>query len=124
MSKDLLEQLVYAYDLSILGYATTLDESLCTFDFTQEMLTTNVLPHRERASLVAMNSLYQKYVEQNPGGTKEEFAAKVLPFSIDVVTDYVQARIPETVPFQALKEFHRVQFLNLTRLNLDRQVKR
>jgi len=124
MSADLLEKLIYAYDLFTLGYATSLDESLRNFNFTEEMIASQGLSHKERANLIAINSLYQKYVEQNPNGTKEEFAAKVLPFSIEVVSEYVQSKISNIVVFQDLKKFHETQFLNLTRVNLDRQIKK
>lgn len=121
-TEDAVRSIVYVHDLAAMGLDARLPLSMKDFELTQEVVSTHVPTHEERAAMIAYQSCYFAYLAQNKNGTYEDFRQNVNPDAVDKVTQTVIAKIPQTVKLDDLKEIHRVQFLNLTRVDKDRQV--
>jgi hypothetical protein len=120
--EDTIRSIVYVHDLAAMGLDAKLPLSMKDFELTQDVVDAHIPTHEERAAMIAYQSCYFAYLAQNKNGTYEEFRQNVNPNAVETVTQNILSKIPETVKLDDLKEIHRVQFLNLTRVDKDRQI--
>jgi hypothetical protein len=121
-TEDAVRSIVYVHDLAAMKVDAKLPLSMKDFEITQELLDTHIPTHEERAAMIAYQSCYFAFIAVHKNATYEDFRQNVNPEAIQTVTQSVVAKIPETVKLEDLKEIHRVQFLNLTRVAKERQI--
>ena len=121
-TKEKVAKLVYVYDLSKMKIDARLPEMVKDLELDDVTLNVHMPTHEERAASIAWDACYLQYLNTNPTGTLEDFDANLNMASYEQVTRDVQSKIPQTVDFAELRELHRVQFLNLTRVDPNRQV--
>lgn len=121
-TREKVQKLVYVYDLSKMKIDSRLPEMVKDLELDDVTLNVNMPSHEERAASIAWDACYLKYLDSNPSGTLEDFDANLNMTAYEQVARDIQSKIPETVDFTELRELHRVQFLNLTRVDPNRQV--
>lgn len=122
-AEDAVRSIVYVHDLAAMGLDAKLPISMKDFDLTQDVVDAHIPTHEERAAMIAYQSCYFAYLTQTSNGTYDDFRANVNLVAVEKVTQDVIKRIPAAVNLADLKEIHRVQFLDLTRVAKDRQIK-
>lgn len=122
-AEDAVRSIIYVHDLAAMGLEAKLPLSMKDFELTQDDLTQYGPTHEERAAMIAYQSCYFAYLIQNKNGTYDDFRDSVNPEAVQKVTQTVITKIPEVVTLDNLKSIHHTQFLNLTSLNKDRQIK-
>ena len=122
-AEDAVRSVIYVHDLSTMGLEAKLPLSMKDFELTQDDLTEYGPTHEERAAMIAYQSCYFAYLIQNKNGTYDDFRDSVNPEAVQKVTQTIITKIPEVVTLENLKNIHHTQFLNLTALNKDRQIK-
>jgi acetyl-CoA acetyltransferase len=75
-----------------------------------------------RSIQLALTFLRYFYNQKNPNATEEQFQASLSVESAANAAASVKKQMQETITLDELKEFQKVQSLNLTRVNKDRQV--
>ncbi len=121
-TREKVQKLVYVYDLSKMGIEARLPEMVKDVELDDVTLNVNMPSHEDRAASIAWDACYIQYLNNNENGTLEDFDANLNMVAYEQVTRDVQAKIPQTIDLTELRELHRVQFLNLTRVDLKRQV--
>lgn len=121
-TREKVQKLVYVYDLSKMGIEARLPEMVRDIELDDVTLNVNIPSHEDRAASIAWDACYIQYLNNNQNGTLEDFDANLNMVAYEQVTRDVQAKIPQVVDLNELRELHRVQFLNLTRVDLKRQV--
>lgn len=120
--KEKLQKLVYVLDLSVLKIEAKLPEVVRDLNLDDATLASNMPTHEERAASIAWDACFLQYLNSNPAGTLEDFDANLNMVEYEKVVREVQGKIPEVVSVDALRELHRVQFLNLTKVDPSRQI--
>lgn len=120
---DLVKTVVYSYDLSTLGIHVSLPETFKDAVLTDELITKHMPSVQERAQVIAYQSCYAAFCAKNKDASLDEFKESLTQQDFDLVTNNILSKITPEVPADALKEHLRVKFLNLTRVNVDKQVK-
>lgn len=126
-TEEKVQKLILGYDLSSLGINWTLPEPIKDLKLSQDVLDKYSPSFLERVCHLAWLSCFENFKINYPDGTEEEFRANFLskPAGFAVYQKAVQnlqSKIEKTVLLETLKEFQRVRFLNLTRVDL-RQVR-
>lgn len=121
-AEDAVRSIIYVHDLAAMGIDAKLPLSMKEFEITEDVVNAHTPTHEERAAMIAYQSCYFAYLIQHPQTTYDEFRQNVNPSAVDTVALNVIAKIPKHVKVDDLKEIHRVQFLNLTRVDKDRQI--
>jgi hypothetical protein len=121
-SREKVQKLVYVYDLSKMKIDARLPEMVRDVELDDVTLNVNMPSHEDRAASIAWDACYLQYLDSTPNGTLEDFDANLNMASYEQVTREIQSKIPQTVDLKELREIHRVQFLNLTRVDPNRQV--
>lgn len=122
-NEEAVRSLVYVHDLAKMGLEAKLPTSMKNFQLTQELLQQHIPSHEERAAMIAYQSCYFAYLLKNGSGTYDEFRQIVNLDAVQKITQDVIVKIPEVVSVDDLKELFRVQFLNLTAVDKNRQIK-
>lgn len=91
-------------------------------DLTDDALQQDTPSHQDRAASIAWDACYLKYLDANPQDTLEDFDKNLNMAAYEQVTLDIQAKLPATIDAEKLREFHRVKFLNLTKVDPNRQV--
>lgn len=120
---DLVKTVVYSYDLATLGVHVSLPENFKDAVLTDELIAAHMPNVTERAQVIAYQSCFAAFCAKNKDATLDEFKANLTEKDFQLVTDNILGKITPEVPSGALKEHFRVKFLNLTRVNLKKQVK-
>ena len=120
--KEKVQKLVYVYDLSKLQIEAKLPEVVRDLALDDDTLVANIPSHEERAASIAWDACYLQYLNTTPTGTLEEFDANLNLTEYEKVTREIQTKIPQNVSLDDLRELHRVQFLNLTKVDPNRQI--
>ena len=120
--KEKLQKLVYVLDLASLKIEARLPEILKDMNLDDESLAANMPSHEERAATIAWDACFLQYLNSKPDGTLEDFDANLNMSEYEKVVREIQGKISETVSLDALRELHRVQFLNLTKVDPNRQI--
>lgn len=120
--KEKVQKLAYVHDLSKLGIDAKLPEMVRDVALDDGNLSANMPSHEERAASIAWDACYLQYLDTTPDGNLEDFDSNLNMSEYERVTREIQSKIPESVSFDELRELHRVQFLNLTRVDPKRQV--
>jgi hypothetical protein len=121
-TKEKVQKLVYVHDLSKMKIEARLPEMVRDVELDDVTLKVNMPSHEERAASIAWDACYIQYLNSNPSGTLEDFDANLNMVAYEQITRDVQSKIPQEVDLNELREIHRVQFLNLTRVDLKRQI--
>ena len=121
-TKEKIQKLVYVHDLSKIGIEAKLPEIVRDVELDDVTLNANMPSHEERAASIAWDACYLKYLDTTPNGSLEDFDTNLDMTAYEQVTREIQAKIPQTVDLVELRELHRVQFLNLTRVDPNRQI--
>jgi hypothetical protein len=121
-TKEKVQKLVYVHDLSKMKIEARLPEMVRDVELDDVTLKVNMPSHEERAASIAWDACYIQYLNSNPTGTLEDFDANLNMVAYEQITRDVQSKIPQEVDLNELREIHRVQFLNLTRVDLKRQI--
>jgi hypothetical protein len=123
MTKDQLQNLIFAYDLSTLGIECNIADTLKNLNIEESVISEHIPTVRERAGAVAYQACWQKYQITYPSQTEEQFLKTLNMKGFEEVVGKVIVKLQDPISFSSLTEFYRVQSLNLTRLDKDRQVK-
>lgn len=120
--KEKISKLVYCFDLSTLGIDATPPELCKDADLSDAAIAQDVPTHEERAATIAWDACYLKYLNEKPDGTLEEFDANLNMDTYEQVTRDIQSKLASTIDASGLREFHRVKYLNLTKVDPNRQI--
>lgn len=121
-TKEKVQKLVYVYDLSKLKIDAKLPQMVQDLELDDVTLNVHMPSHEERAASIAWDACYIEYMSTNPNGNLEDFDKNLNMVAYERITRDVQSKLPETVDLAELREIHRVQFLNLTRVDPNRQI--
>lgn len=122
-TKDLIEQLVYAYDLSILNVEAVLPDEVKRLAITEELLRDNLPDLEHRADLVAYAACFYSFLNEKPDGTREEFNAVHNPEALETVSQNVRKLLKAPIDVQDVISFHAKNCSIPTRVDINRQVK-
>jgi hypothetical protein len=121
--KEVIKTIVYSYDLSTMGIQGNLPETLRNTQLTDEDILNNMPSVVERAQTIAYNSCYALYCVQNENANLEDFKLVLTKQDFEKVTNHVLSKITPEIPVDVVREHHRVKFLNLTRVDVNRQAR-
>lgn len=122
-TKNKIEQLIYAYDLSTLGVEAVLPDDVKILVVTEDLLRENILTLEERADLVAYSACYYAFLNEKPDATREEFNTVHNPEALEKVSVSIRSKLKESLNLTEVVDFHRKNSIVLTRVDLNRQVK-
>lgn len=121
--KDKIEQLIYAYDLSVLNVEATLPDDVKRLTVTQELLRDNLPTLEERADLVAYAACFYSFLNEKPDGTREEFNSVHNPEALETVSQNVRKLLKDPLDLEDVVSFHTKNCSIPTRVDINRQVK-
>lgn len=122
-NKDLIEQLVYAYDLSTLNVDAILPDDVKRMAVTEQLLSENLPTLEQRSDLVAYAACFYAFLNEKPDATREEFNAIHDPESLEKVSVNVRTKLQEPLSVADVIEFHAKNCSIPTRVDINRQVK-
>lgn len=122
-NKDLIEQLVYAYDLSTLNVDAILPDDVKRMAVTEQLLSENLPTLEQRSDLVAYAACFYAFLNEKPDATREEFNAIHDPEALEKVSVNVRTKLQEPLSVADVIEFHVKNCSIPTRVDINRQVK-
>jgi hypothetical protein len=122
-TKDLIEQLVYAYDLSTLNVDAILPDDVKRMTVTEQLLSENLPTLEQRSDLVAYAACFYAFLNEKPDATREEFNAIHDPEALEKVSVNVRTKLQEPLSVVGVIEFHAKNCSIPTRVDINRQVK-
>lgn len=121
--KEAVKTIVYSYDLSTMSIHVSLPDTIKDINLTDEDIKTHMPSVLERAQTIAYHSCYALYCAQNENGTADDFKNSLTKSNFEKVVNHVLPKITPEVPVAAIREHLRIKFLNLTRVDVNRQVR-
>ena len=119
-SKNLLDNLVFAFDLQTLNIESNVSKEIQDLELTEELL--REMPTVEdRAHAIGYQACYAKYQNEVSQSSKEDFENRVNISEFERVCTNIQQKL-SSITLEQLKEFQRIKSLNLTRVDKDRQI--
>lgn len=122
-NKDLIEQLVYAYDLSTLNVDAILPDDVKRMAVTEQLLSENLPTLEQRSDLVAYAACFYAFLNEKPDATREEFNAIHDPEALEKVSVNVRTKLQDPLSVADVIEFHAKNCSIPTRVDINRQVK-
>lgn len=119
--KNLLDNLVFAFDLQTLSIESNVSPEIQKLELTEELL--QQMPTVEdRAQAIGYHACYMQYQNKVSHPSKEDFENRVEISEFERVCKKIQEKLTSVITLEQLKEFQRVKCLNLTRVDKDRQI--
>lgn len=123
MTKEQLQNLIFAYDLSTLGIECAIADSLKNLSLTESVLAENSPTIQERAAAIAYQACLQKYRVTYPSNTEDQFKQTLNIDGFNEVIGNVITKLKDPIPTSEIIGFYEKLCLNLTKVDKDRQVK-